>query len=118
MQASVNLNLRHQFLFCSRLSKSSLCDNFGCTDSLSLKVCEFIALCKTSFTKEFASQVFLNADIAIEFDDLLFYNDLSIILHEIILATGTLRLLSHFLLNNDDVDKGELLFIIISNNII
>ncbi len=59
-------------MLCTTLRERRLHDDFGCLDFLVLKVCEFMALGKTSFTEEFAFEVLLDADVPVEFDDLLF----------------------------------------------
>jgi hypothetical protein len=52
MKAAMNLDFRHELLLCARLRERSLCNNLGGRHSLSLKVCEFVALGKTSFSEE------------------------------------------------------------------
>jgi hypothetical protein len=80
MKTAMNLDFGHQLLLGTRLCEGSLSDNLGGRHSLSLKVSEFIALSETTFSKEFASKVFLDANVSIELDDFLFNNDLGIIL--------------------------------------
>jgi hypothetical protein len=80
VQAAMNLDLRHKLLFGAGLCEWSLSNHLGCWNSLGLKVCELIALCETTFSKEFASKILLDADISIELDYLFFNNDLRIIL--------------------------------------
>jgi hypothetical protein len=76
----MDLDLRHKLLLGAGLCEGRLRDHFCCWNSLSFKVCELIALCKTSLSKEFASKIFLNADVSIKLDYLFFDNNLSIIL--------------------------------------
>ena len=80
VQAAVDLDLRHQLLLGSRLCKGCLCNDLGGRNSLSLKISELIALGKTSFAKEFASEILLDADITVELDYLFLNNDLGVLL--------------------------------------
>jgi len=80
MKTAMNLDFRHKLLLSARLCERSFCDNLGGRHSLSLKVSEFIALSETTFTKELASEVFLDAYVSIELYDFLFNDNLGIIL--------------------------------------
>lgn len=95
VKRSVNFNLRHEFLLCPGLSKRRFGYYFSSSNSLSFQICELIALSKPSFTQELASQVFLDAHISIELDQFLFYYDLGVILHEVVLASLALRFSTH-----------------------
>ena len=79
VETSMDLNFGHELLLCARLCQGGLRDNLGGRHSLSFKVCEFVALGKTSFAEEFTSEIFLNAYVSIELNDLLFNNNLSVI---------------------------------------
>jgi hypothetical protein len=80
METTMDLDFRHELLFRSGFCEGSLGDNLGGRHSLSLKVSEFIALSETTFTKELASEVFLDAYVSIELYDFLFNDNLGIIL--------------------------------------
>ena len=80
MKTTMDLYLRHELLLRTRLRQRGLGNDLGGRDSLSLKVCEFIALSEATLAKELAPQVFLNADVAVELDDFLFNNNLCVIL--------------------------------------
>ena len=94
MQTSMNLNFGHKLLFCPWFGQGCLRDDLGGRYSLSFKVCEFIALGKTSFSEEFAAKILLDANITVEFDDFLFNNDLCIVLL-VLLRLRSLLLLLH-----------------------
>jgi hypothetical protein len=80
VETPVNFDLGHQLLLGSRLCKRRFGYHFGGRDTLSLKVCELIALCEASFAEEFASEILLDADITVELDDLFLNNDLGVLL--------------------------------------
>lgn len=80
MEAAVDLNLTHELLLSSRLGQRGLSDDFSGRDSLGLKVSELVALGETSFSEELAPQVLFDADVAVEFDDLLLDDDLGVVL--------------------------------------
>ena len=96
METTMDLDFRHELLFRSGFCEGSLGDNLGGRHSLSLEVCKFIALSETTFTKEFAAEVLLNAYISVEFDDLLFNNNLGVILLILRGLSCLLRLLHCF----------------------
>jgi hypothetical protein len=80
VQATMDLDLRHELLLGTWLRERGLRDHLSRWNSLSFKVSELVALSETSLSKEFASKIFLDADISIELDYLFFNNDLCIIL--------------------------------------
>ena len=87
----MDLNLTHELLLSSTFGERGLVNNLSGRNSLSLKVCELITLCESSLPEEFASRIFLDADIAVEPDDFLFYDNLGAIVHGITsFTTGVL----------------------------
>jgi hypothetical protein len=80
VQATMDLDLRHELLLGTWLSEWGLRDHLSRWNSLSFEVRELIALSETSFSKEFTSKIFLDAYISIELDYLFFNDNLSIIL--------------------------------------
>ena len=95
MQRSVDLDLAHQLLLGARLSEGGLRNDLGGRDSLGLEVGELVALGKAALAQEFAAEVFLDADVAVELDDLLLYDDLGVVL--VLRGLGRSLLLLHFL---------------------
>ena len=80
MQATMDLDLGHKLLLGARLCQRCLCDHLGSGNSLSLKVCELIALSEATFSQELPSKIFFDADISIKLDYFFFDNNLCIIL--------------------------------------
>ena len=78
VQTAVDLDFRHQFLLGARLGECGLGDDLGRRNSFVLKVCEFVALSEAALSEELAFQVLLDADVAVEFDDLLFHDHLGV----------------------------------------
>ena len=96
MKTTMDLNFRHKLLFRSGFCEGSLGDNLGGRHSLSLKVCEFIALSETTFAKEFTAEILLNAYISVKLDDLFFNYNLGVILLILRWLSCLLRLLHSF----------------------
>ena len=72
VKATMNLNFRHKLLLGARLCEGTFCNNLAGRHSLSLKISEFIALSETTFTEKFTSHIFLNLNVAVKLDYLLF----------------------------------------------
>lgn len=89
----MNLDFGHELLLGASLGECALHDDLGGTDTLILEVCELEAASETSLSEELALQVLLDADLAVVFDDFLFYDGLGTIdaffwmtlLHDIII---------------------------------
>jgi hypothetical protein len=96
MQGAVNLNLTHQLLFCSGLCQSSLIDNLGSRNSLSLHVCELVTFSESSLSQELASVIFLDADVSVKSDNFFFHDNLTVT-HEITVDSLALRSCTHYL---------------------
>ena len=79
MQRAMNLDLTHKLLLRTGLGEGRLGDDFGRWDPLVFQVCEFEAASEATFTKEFALEVLLDADLAIVLDDFLFDDGLGAI---------------------------------------
>ena len=98
MKAAMDLDLGQELLLCTGLCPRSLCNDLGGRHSLSLKVCEFIALSETSLTEELSAEVFLDTDVSIELNNFLFNNNLGGILLVLHGLSCLLRLLHCFYL--------------------
>ena len=76
MKRAMNLDFRHELLLGTSLCESALHDNLSSADSLVLEVGELETASETSFAQELALEVLLDADLAVVFDDFLFYDSL------------------------------------------
>lgn len=94
VKTAMDLDLGHELLLGTRLCQRSLCNDLGGRHSLSLKVCEFIALSETSLAKELTTKVFLDTDVTVELDNFLFNNNLGgilLVLHGLSCLLGLLH---------------------------
>jgi hypothetical protein len=94
VKTAMDLDLGHELLLGTRLCQRSLCNDLGGRHSLSLKVCEFIALSETSLAKELTTKIFLDTDVTVELDDFLFNNNLGgilLVLHGLSCLLGLLH---------------------------
>lgn len=93
VQGPMDLDLTHQFLFGPRFRQGGLINYLGSGHFASLRICELVALGKTTLSQELASNVLLYANVAIEADYLLFDNDrIALIVHHIAFSPGLLAL--------------------------
>ena len=65
LHLSVDFDLRHEFLLCSRLCQTGLDYNLNCKLLSSFTVGQFVALSKTSFPKELSFDVLLLNDFSV-----------------------------------------------------
>ena len=72
VQTAMNFDLRHELLLGTTFGEGRLHDDFGGLDFLVFEVRELKALGKASLSEELAFEVLLDADVAIELDDLFF----------------------------------------------
>ena len=94
VKTAMDLDFGHELLLGTRLCQRSLCNDLGGRHSLSLKVCEFIALSETSLAKELTAKVFLDTDVTVELDNFLFNNNLGgilLVLHGLSCLLGLLH---------------------------
>lgn len=94
VKTTMDLDLGHKLLLGAGLCQRSLCNDLGGRHSLSLKVCEFIALSETSLAEELTAKVFLDAYVTVEFDNFLFNNNLGgilLVLHWLCCLLGLLH---------------------------
>lgn len=80
VETAVDLDLGHQLLLRAGLGQGGLRDDLGGRDSLRLEVCELVALGEAALSQKLPAKVLLDADVAIELDDLLLNDDLRVIL--------------------------------------
>ena len=94
VKTAMDLDLGHELLLGTGLCQRSLRNDLGGRHSLSLKVCEFIALSETSLAEELSAEVFLDADVTVELNDFLFNNNLGgilLVLHGLSCLLGLLH---------------------------
>lgn len=76
MKRAMNLDLGHELLLGASLGECAFHDDLSGTDPFIFKVSELEAASETSLSEELALQVLLDADLAVIFDDFLFYDGL------------------------------------------
>jgi hypothetical protein len=77
VEGAVNFDFTHELLLGPRLGERILHDDLCSLNLFVFKVLKFIAFGKATLAKEFAFEVLFDADVAVEFDNFLFYNSLS-----------------------------------------
>ena len=65
LPVGMDFDLGHEFLLCSRLCQTGLDYNLNCKLLSSLTVSQFVALSKTSLSKELSFDVFLLNDLSV-----------------------------------------------------
>lgn len=93
VKGTMNFNLRHKLLLGTGFCEGSLCDDLSSSDPLRFNVSELITLGETSFSKELAAKILLDANISVKLDYFLFDYDLSIVLLILGRLSGCLLLL-------------------------
>ncbi len=113
MKAAMDLDLGHELLLGTGLRQRSLCNDLGGRHSLSLKVCEFIALSEATLSEELSAEVFLDTDVTVELNNFLFNNNLGGILLVLHGLSCLLRLLHCFYLSELVVRSFRALYFLI-----
>ena len=95
VQRPVDLDFTHQLLFGPRFRQGRLINYFGGGHFASLRICELVAFGEATLTQELAPDVLLDANVAVEADNFLFYNNrIAFIIHHIAFSPGLLALRS------------------------